>query len=467
MAVPCGVGYYSGALSATCTVCPKGYYCGSTTTSATSLQTGGSLWSKSSDLSGGCFNGTYCGLGMTRSPDLLRDSCPAGFYCPVKTTSPLPCPGGTYSVSTGRSSLSDCVWTPQGYYSTQNSTSPNGRCSPGYYCPAQSTTPTEIPCPPRFYRPESGAGAVSDCSLCVSGGYCPIASVFPIVCPRGYFCLGGVSTYEPCLPGTYGNTTGLKSSDECITCTGGSYCNGFGLTYPRGLVDSGFYCLSGCNSSTPHSLSSNVSFSSTSKVTLRAYLTTTRVGGGNLGGMCPSGSYCPSGSILPLACNSGYYNSRIGGKDVSSCTACPPSFYCEGQGLSGVSGPCTAGYYCDTTASVPTQHITQPGYYTLTQASAMVPCSPGTYNSKYALSTPCPSCPSGFYCPNSTTISYDQHLCSKGHYCPLGTITPVPCDPGYFSNSKGNRQSSDCLSCTAGSYCGTQGEREREVVSVE
>ena len=91
-----------------------------------------------------------------------------------------------------------------------NSTSPLGRCSPGYYCPTQSTTPTEIPCPPRFYRPELGAGSVSDCSLCVAGGYCPEASVYPTICPKGYFCIGGVSIPEPCLPGSYGNTTGLR-----------------------------------------------------------------------------------------------------------------------------------------------------------------------------------------------------------------------------------------------------------------
>ena len=98
----------------------------------------------------------------------------------------------------------------QGYYSSSNSTAPLGRCNPGYYCPAQSTTPNEVPCPPRFYRPELGAGSVSDCSLCVAGGYCPEASIYPTICPKGYFCIGGVSIPEPCLPGSYGNTTGLR-----------------------------------------------------------------------------------------------------------------------------------------------------------------------------------------------------------------------------------------------------------------
>lgn len=56
--------------------------------------------------------GTYCSLGMTRTPDLLRDPCIPGYYCPVKTTYPVPCPGGTYSAVAGRSFLSDCTVTP-------------------------------------------------------------------------------------------------------------------------------------------------------------------------------------------------------------------------------------------------------------------------------------------------------------------------------------------------------------------
>jgi hypothetical protein len=325
---PCGLGFFSPSQSSSCDTCPRGYYCGSNTTSNSSLYTGGSDWGSSSDLSGGCFNGTYCDSGMTRAPDLLRDPCPAGYYCPSKISYPLDCPAGTYSPSSGQSVLTDCISTPKGFYSIAAQTAPNGMCSAGYFCPLESSSPTEVPCPARYYRPELGAGQASDCSLCVAGGYCPSASIYPTICPKGSFCVGGISAADPCLPGSYGNSTALKESDECETCTGGSYCDGYGLTAPRGLVDSGFYCLSGCNTSTPHSFSSNVSFISSSSVLLRAFLTDGR--GGSLGGVCPSGAYCPQGSVLPVACDEGYYNAGMGGKSASSCTACPPSFYCEG-----------------------------------------------------------------------------------------------------------------------------------------
>ena len=69
------------------------------------------------------FIGTYCGFGMTRAPDLLRDPCPAGFYCSVKTVVPTPCPGGTYSPVTGRSFLSECLWTPKVRVTSDHETS--------------------------------------------------------------------------------------------------------------------------------------------------------------------------------------------------------------------------------------------------------------------------------------------------------------------------------------------------------
>jgi hypothetical protein len=48
-----------------------------------------------------------------------------------------------------------------------------------------------------------------------------------------------VSVPLPCRPGTYGNTSGLSSINECISCDGGYYCNGFALTTPAGPCNNG------------------------------------------------------------------------------------------------------------------------------------------------------------------------------------------------------------------------------------
>lgn len=74
----------------------------------------GGNWNDSSDLAGRCFNGTYvrfairvstvngiatqCPPGMARAPDLLRDPCPVGQYCPTAATYPIPCPAGMNAV---------------------------------------------------------------------------------------------------------------------------------------------------------------------------------------------------------------------------------------------------------------------------------------------------------------------------------------------------------------------------------
>ncbi|KAG5189268.1 hypothetical protein JKP88DRAFT_138412, partial [Tribonema minus] len=177
-ATPCDVGYYSSAGASACTRCPAGYYCSATGTSATAMLTGGASWSRVGEAAGACFNGTLCvaaddaDYGYTRAPDLLRDPCPVGHYCPAGTPAALPCPAGTLQPLVGMDGAEDCQDTPAGYYSVAVSDW-GGLCEPGYYCPINSTGPRETPCPARFYRSDWGAASEADCSLCTSGGYCP------------------------------------------------------------------------------------------------------------------------------------------------------------------------------------------------------------------------------------------------------------------------------------------------------
>jgi len=75
-----------------------------------------------------------------------------------------------------------------GKYSLNGVSSVSGDCSPGYYCPGSSTSPTQIPCPSRYYRTLAGARSADDCAVCVSGKYCPEGSVVGVDCTRGYYC---------------------------------------------------------------------------------------------------------------------------------------------------------------------------------------------------------------------------------------------------------------------------------------
>ena len=62
------------------------------------------------------------------------------------------------------------------------------------------------------------------------------------------------------------------------------------------------------------------------------------------------------------------------------------------------------------------------------------------------------NCTAGWYCNGTSSISI-QLICPTGHYCPEGTTIPVPCPAGTFAALENNAAESDCLNCTAGSYC--------------
>ncbi|CAM9131044.1 unnamed protein product, partial [Ectocarpus fasciculatus] len=403
----CGVGYYSRNGDSTCLVCEAGHYCGKNTTSYVDMISGGGSWDNSGDLAGVCFNGTYCDVGMTRPPDLLRDSCPRGSYCPMGTEYPAPCPAGRYGLSSGLGSPDECTITPAGFYSVEGALNTTGLCDPGYYCPPGSTGPQQIPCPPRHYRPEFGGGDIADCSLCVAG--------------------------------TYGASFGLRRSEECTLCGAGTYCDGYGLTEFRGLCSPGFYCISGVNTSTPYAL---------------AIRNDTGVGFGDI---CPVGHYCPLGSGLPTPCPSGRYNGQHGKVRESDCVLCSPGYYCAGLANVKPTGTCEIGYYCPA-GSISSREYEAPlgGYTDIRGSSNYTECVPGFYQSMYAQDS-CIQCPEGYYCPNNAMMTFQHTLCPAGYFCPLQSQTPERCPIGTYSSQTGLHSSAQCSDCTPGYYCNSSG----------
>ena len=60
------------------------------------------------------------------------DICPEGYFCPLGTTDPEPCPKGTYSNSTGIDAELDCILCPAGSYcDAVGLTEPSGLCAAG------------------------------------------------------------------------------------------------------------------------------------------------------------------------------------------------------------------------------------------------------------------------------------------------------------------------------------------------
>ncbi|CAM4612397.1 unnamed protein product [Lepidochelys kempii] len=147
----------------------------------------------------------------------------------------------------------------------------------------------------------------------------------------------------------------------------------------------------------------------------------------------------------------------------SSCTVCPPGYYCSSAGLVAPSGSCSAGYYClsgafsSSPADVwhnggpcPVSHFCPEG------TSYPLPCPAGTYNN-LTRQAACSPCAAGYYCPENTT-SYHTYPCPPGFYCPKATrfATEFPCPRGYYNPDPMTQSLDSCLPCPPGHYCGKE-----------
>nr|XP_021322084.1 ephrin type-B receptor 6-like isoform X1 [Danio rerio] len=152
---PCPPGTWSNALGSksvsSCWLCPAGFYCNS---------------SGLIQPSGNCAPGFYCAGGAkTAMPDdgLTGNRCPTRYYCPQGCASPLHCPDGTHSNSTGSAECSDC---PTGWLCLEGEDLQ--LCPKGHYC-VGGTVEDILPCPPGTYSPKAGQSQVEQCLLCSAG----------------------------------------------------------------------------------------------------------------------------------------------------------------------------------------------------------------------------------------------------------------------------------------------------------
>ena len=67
-------------------------------------------------------------------------------------------------------------------------------------------------------------------------------------------------------------------------------------------------------------------------------------------------------------------------------------------------------------------------------------------------------CPAGKFCAEEATVQ--PSLCPKGHYCPQGTATPLPCEAGTFGDAAGLSGADQCTPTSPGSYA-TAGSTEQ------
>ncbi|CAK9096936.1 Putative uncharacterized protein MYH16 (Myosin heavy chain 16 pseudogene) (myosin heavy polypeptide 5) [Durusdinium trenchii] len=433
--VPCLVGYQSGPGQESCDACQVGHFCHRNATTADVMDTQP------------CPAGLYCPQGVSVEPQFAQFACPNAHYCPERVPLPIECPVGTYNPHTGRGALEDCLPCDAGYYCIAKSFEVSGVCDAGHYCPEGSTGPQQFPCPAKTYRNRTAGESEESCAVCPAGYYCEAASVEPELCPKGFYCLTASAVPEPCPLGRYGNQTGLKRPEDCGPCPGGFYCDGLGLPAPTGLCDDGYYCKTGSYTSAPEAPGTTWIHPVLDAAEAALLFD-------DIGDICPSGNYCPPGSSSPMPCEPGTFNNISGAGSVDACVDCLPGHYCAGYGNAEPTGVCAAGYYCPGRSDNPNDEIASPGFYAPEGAVGPTPCPHGSFNGEWAQST-CTPCLAGFYCGNLSVVTPEQ--CPAGTFCEGGATTPNRCPVGTFSNQSQLVAQDQCIPCTPGHYCPSNG----------
>eukprot|EP00767_Chilomastix_cuspidata_P000870 gnl/Chilomastix_cuspidata/1248.p1 GENE.gnl/Chilomastix_cuspidata/1248~~gnl/Chilomastix_cuspidata/1248.p1 ORF type:complete len:6697 (-),score=752.02 gnl/Chilomastix_cuspidata/1248:22-17397(-) len=503
--------------------CSMGHYCPEGTTYEVECEPGSYLAAVGGTKQGDCTDcpaGNYCSGGK----EGIDGDCEVGYYCPVYSSSPQqePCPAGTYNNLTNAEDSDWCVMCPEGYYCPEATSEPED-CPQGYYCPPGIEFP--IPCPPGTYSPSFNLGKLEECTVCPTGRYCAgLASLTPTglcepgyycisgafspipigntghICDAGYYCELGALRQEPCSPGYYNPDVGGKSSDSCLPCPAGKYCDGT-TSSPTGACEAGYYCVGiatnaqqyivqpGYYSETgaseaspcePSEYNPNPGQSSCTECPEGFYCDEYKMTAPKA---CKEGTYCPAGSENPLDCPTGSYSNEMCLVKKEQCEACPPGMYCASNRLSEPTGLCYEGYTCTLSATVPFPTneeefgglICPAGSYCLEGTFTDIKCPIGTYNPyegkksidnclpckggmacpEEGIDTPDVVCSEGYYCVEGATTPtpIDQEtgdICPRGYYCESGSASPTPCEAGSYAQDYGQ---SSCDECPIGYYC--------------
>lgn len=199
---------------AECDLCDAGFACDSVgTVSPTTL----------------CHQGYYCLEGSNSSMP-SGALCPEGYYCPEGTSdyTQTPCRNGTYGNYSGMVDSSDCIPCDPGKACVGLAlTQPNAICMAGYFCRNGAYSD----------QPKDG-GTTGD--LCTVGSYCPAGTGEPIQCPAGSFSnTTQLSECYDCPPGYY-----CVDGENALRCPKGRYCPGNNTAYqpmcPTGTYNPNF-----------------------------------------------------------------------------------------------------------------------------------------------------------------------------------------------------------------------------------
>ncbi|KAH0623289.1 hypothetical protein JD844_031443 [Phrynosoma platyrhinos] len=333
-------------------------------------------------------------------------------YCASGSSQPELCPEGTYSNKKGLTALQECNPCRAGFYcAARGQTAPSGHCEAGFYCWSRAVSPSLAQsacreCPPGMFCNQTG---MVEPLTCPKGHYCPAQSTLPLLCPVFIFF---------CFPqGTYSDILGGTGIAICKLCPAGMYCSKSGLMAPEGPCQPGYYCLQGSSSASPGTTAQLAQNNpGTSPVQLGH-------------GMSRKEARIPPGAYLAHLDSSAAAQAVFPQQDpVLQFTMFVMNMcVCEWQILK----------YCVLGTS-------------MTRSSSV------SFHSKTAFDAICLFLfLSGFYCRGGTRTArpldrVTGELCPEGHFCPVGSAMPSPCQDGEYNAITGR---DECFPCPAGLYC--------------
>ena len=275
--------------------------------------------------------------------------CPPGHYCPAGTINPLPC---------GNSS---------------------------YYCPKASSRP--LPIPIGYY----GTGN-TDFKL-----FSEIA-----ICPKGSYCTEGYR--YPCLPGYWGDSEGLSSSECSGECPAGWYCpsgTAAALSHPC-LLSPTMFCPKGSS----RQFNVNVGY-----YAIESHID--EGGGYGSEAICPAGSYCLNG--VRTLCPGGRFGAIQQMTQATCSGVCKAGWYCPPGSTSSTQEPCgDSDVYCPEGSQEPIK--VPAGYYTVGEKAEL---STGVQTS-----------------PIDALTNFNGEV-DGDNFHKLNKLTIDQCQPGYYCAADG------------------------------
>lgn len=205
MACPAGrFGAIAGLTDASCSgSCHSGFYCPLASSNEKMLPCGGTgvYCPQGSLVPVGVTPGYYSvGSSVPSDENTMtgQERCERGFYC-TRTEYPQPegvhfevhggtrhpCPPGSFGSAEGLVSTTKPRAGEEYNSALLSDYKCSGLCEKGFYCPLNSTSGRQVPCPAGRYGATAGLADDHCTAICPMGHYCPLGSFEPVPCPAG------------------------------------------------------------------------------------------------------------------------------------------------------------------------------------------------------------------------------------------------------------------------------------------